>query len=98
VTEYTEERIRRNNEVFRETNERIHADVGKRDHELQQLPFLCECPVEDCVEVIPLTEEQYAAVRANPSHYVTIAGHEESEKPVGRVVARNDGYVIVEKA
>ena len=97
MTEYTVERIRRNNEVFRAANERIRAAVETREHELEEIPFLCECPVEDCVEVIKLTEEQYTALRQNPSHYMTVAGHEASEKPLGHVVARNDGYVVVEK-
>ena len=43
------------------------------------------------------TENEYAAVRANPRHYFTAPGHEEAEKPVGQVVSREDGYVVVEK-
>jgi hypothetical protein len=97
VAERTTERIQRNNEIFREANEGIRKAARKYNHELEQIPFLCECPVEDCVDVIPLTEEQYAAVRANPRHYMTVVGHEAFEAPVGEVVARNDGYVIVEK-
>ena len=98
MAEYTEERIRRNNDVFRQTNERIRGAVEKYDHGLEQIPFLCECPVEDCVEIIRLTEQQYADLRANPSHYMTVSGHEDREKPVGRVVARKDGYVVIDKA
>lgn len=98
MKEYTAERIQRNNRVFRGANERIHAAVGEYEHGLEQLPFLCECPVEDCVEVIRLTEEEYAAIRSNPNLYVTALGHESAEKPVGRIVARRDGYVVVEKS
>jgi hypothetical protein len=97
VSQQTDERIRQNNEVFRQANERIRRSAGKYDHELEKIPFLCECPVEDCVEVIPLTEDQYAAIRANPHHFMTAVGHEAAEAPVGEVVARNDGYVVVEK-
>ena len=97
MSERTVERIRHNNEVFREANEAIRSSVEKYDHELAQIPFLCECPVEDCVEIIRLTDEQYAAVRANPSHFMTAVGHEGAEAPAGRVVAQNDGYVVVEK-
>jgi hypothetical protein len=97
VAERTEERIQHNNHVFREANERIQAAAAEYDHELEEIPFLCECPVEDCVEIIRLTEEEYAAVRADPRHYITAVGHETAEEPVGQVVSRNGGYVVVEK-
>jgi hypothetical protein len=97
VADLTVERIERNNAVFREANERIHAAATAHDHRLEQIPFLCECPVEDCVEIVRLTEEEYDAVRADPNHYVTAVGHEGAEAPVGRVVSRQDGYVVVEK-
>ena len=93
----TVERIRHNNEVFREANEGIRSSVEKYDYQVGQIPFLCECPVEDCMEIIRLTDEQYAAVRANPNHFMTAVGHEVAEAPAGRVVAQNDGYVVVEK-
>jgi hypothetical protein len=71
--------------------------VRQYDHGVERIPFLCECPVEDCVEIVPLTEEQYAGVRADPRHYLTAVGHETAEIPVGRVVGRTTGYVVVEK-
>lgn len=93
----TNERIQHNNDVFREANQRIHDAAQKHDHDLEQIPFLCECPVEDCVEVIQLTEAQYRSIRANSSHYMTAVGHEGAEAPLGQVVSRNDSYVVVEK-
>jgi hypothetical protein len=92
-----EARIQRNNDTFREANERIHHAAERFEHELEQIPFLCECPVEDCVEVIRLTEREYSDVRADPHHYITAPGHESAEAPVGEVVSRNDGYVVVRK-
>jgi hypothetical protein len=97
VSERTVEQIKRNNEVFRQANEGIRQAVERYDHRLELIPFLCECPVEDCVEVISLTQEDYEAVRADPNHYVTAVGHEGAEAPIGHVVSRNDGYVVVEK-
>jgi hypothetical protein len=97
VAEHTIERIEHNNAVFREANDRIHTAARAHDHELERIPFLCEYPVENCLEVVQLTENEYAAVRANPRHYFTAPGHEEAEKPVGQVVSRADGYVVVEK-
>jgi hypothetical protein len=97
VPDLTARRIHRNNRIFREANERIHEAVGRYDHEVERVPFLCECPVEDCVELVPLTQEQYAAVRADPGHYLTVVGHEGNDEPVGRVISRNGHYVVVEK-
>jgi hypothetical protein len=93
----TAERIEHNNGVFKQANERIRDAALEYHHALERIPFLCECPVEDCVEIIRLTEAEYGRVRSDPHHFITAVGHEENERPVGEVVARNDGYVIVEK-
>jgi hypothetical protein len=98
VSDHNSERIRTNNKRFREANETIRGRADELGVEMERLPFLCECPVEDCVEILPLTRAEYAAVRENPNHFMTAVGHEENEQPVGEVVARNDGYVVVEKA
>lgn len=97
MAQYTTERIKRNNEVFRGANQRIQTAAETYDHELERIPFLCECPVEDCFEVVRLSEDDYADVRANPRYFITAPGHEVAEKPVGRVVAQRNGYVVVEK-
>jgi hypothetical protein len=97
VDERTVARIERNNQTFRDANERIHDAAQEHNHDMERIPFLCECPVEDCVQILRLTDEQYSAVRADPNHYVTAPGHEAIETLVGDVVSRNDGYVVVRK-
>jgi hypothetical protein len=97
VADRTAERIQRNNAVFREANERIRDAAASYAHEIDRLPFLCECPVEDCVEVIRLTQAEYSDLRADPTHFMTVVGHEGAEQPVGKVVARADGYIVVAK-
>jgi hypothetical protein len=91
------ERIRANNKRFREANETIRERADALGVEMQRIPFLCECPVESCVDIVQLTRAEYATVREHPRHFITAVGHEEAEKPAAEVVARNDGYVIVEK-
>lgn len=91
------ERIKANNKRFREANETIRDRADELGAELDRIPFLCECPVEDCVEILRLTRAEYSAIREDPTHFMTAVGHEEREKPVGEVVARNDGYVVIEK-
>jgi hypothetical protein len=98
VANLTSDRIERNNNIFRDANESIREAARRYDHSLEKIPFLCECPVEDCLEIVLLTEEEYAAIRADPHHYMTAVGHEEAEKPVGRVIARRDRYIVIDKS
>ena|SRR5437660_7711139 len=91
------ERIKANNARFRDANERIRGRADELGVEMERIPFLCECPVEECVEIVHLTRGEYAAVRENPTRFMTAVGHEAAEEPVGEVVARRDGYVVVEK-
>jgi hypothetical protein len=91
------ERIVRNNYTFREANEQISARADEYDAPIEQIPFLCECPVPACTEVVRLTLAEYADVRANPAHFFTAPGHEQADAIVGHVVSRRNGYVVVEK-
>jgi hypothetical protein len=97
VSERTAERIQRNNGIFREANERIREAADAYEHELETVPFLCECPVEDCFEIVRMPRDDYARIRRDPSLYVTAVGHESAEKPVGDVVGREDGYIVIQK-
>jgi hypothetical protein len=93
----TRQRIAKNNLTFREANEQINAKAAEYRAPLERIPFLCECPREDCTAIVRLTEDEYQRVRNEPTHFLTTDGHEEAEKPVGQVVSREDGYVIVSK-
>jgi hypothetical protein len=97
MTDLSEERIAKNNATFREANEKIRARATEYDPPMERLPFICECASEECVQIIRLTSAEYAAVRANPAHFLTAEGHEKAEEPPGHVVSREDGYVVVEK-
>jgi hypothetical protein len=97
VSDASTERIKANNATFREANERISSRAQELGAALERIPFICECPVEDCVEIVHLTPAQYGEVRKNPSWYMTAEGHEAADAPVAEVVVRNDGYVVVEK-
>jgi hypothetical protein len=96
--ETREQRIVRNNATFRAANEKIHAKADEYNARLERIPFLCECPRPDCVEILRLTPDEYKKVRANPAHFFTVSGHEDAEAPVGRVVSERDRYVIIEKS
>jgi hypothetical protein len=92
-----QERIAKNNTIFREANEKIRAKADEYDAPMERIPFLCECPRPDCTELVRLTLSEYSRIRSNGAHFVTLPGHEEADLPVAKVVSREDGYVIVEK-
>ena len=91
------ERIARNNYTFREANEKIRARAAEYDAPIERIPFLCECPVPTCTEVLRLTIAEYSGVRAHPDHFFTVPGHEQADADVAHVVSREEGYVVVEK-
>ena len=97
MSETTEGRIGKNTRTFREANERIRARAEEYSAPLERLPFLCECPRQDCIEIVRLTRPEYASVRSNPRHFFTVPGHEAVEEQVGRVIAQERAYVVVEK-
>jgi len=97
VNDSVRERIVKNNYTFREANEQIRAKADEYDAPVERVPFLCECPVPSCTEILRLTLAEYEDVRANPRHFFTAPGHEQADAPVGHVVSRESDYVIVEK-
>jgi len=92
-----EQRIVANNRTFRDANERIKATSDEYGEPLERIPFLCECPMEDCMEILRLTAAEYSGIRANPARFFTLPDHAKADAAVGRVVSHEAGYVIVEK-
>jgi hypothetical protein len=92
-----EERIARNNAQFREANEVIRAKADQEHVAMATIPFLCECPREDCRDLAPMSLDDYANVRSHPAHFINAPGHEGAEGPDSVVVQRADSYVVVEK-
>jgi hypothetical protein len=93
-----EQRRARNEALFREVNERIvelETDLtGDREDSLL-IGFVCECPREDCGEMIEVTRGQYEAVRDNPRRFLVLPGHEDAE--IAHVIDRHSSYLVVEK-
>ena len=88
------ERAARNEEVFRQINERI--DEGAEQHHVTStLPFHCECGDLTCTETIELDLSTYDRIAAHPLHFVVKPEHRIEE--IERVVAHHESYCIVEK-
>ena len=90
----TEERLARNEALFREMNEAINGLAERLDSGMEQ-GFVCECSDTSCAEHISLTLGEYEAVRADPSRFVLAPGHVIPE--LETVVAHDADHVVVEK-
>jgi hypothetical protein len=95
----SEERIARNEALFREFNERVE-DVAEtfdlRDEgDSLRIGFVCECGNLDCLERLDLTRAAYEEVRSDAKRFVVAPGHEDMK--IARVLAHEEGYLVVEK-
>ena len=96
----TAQRVAENQSTFRAANEEIEAAARAMAPDLPRVPFICECPETTCTRITRLRPEEYRAVRSDPTHFVVIPGHEVCEvegEQVARVIAREDGYTVMEK-
>ena len=92
-----ETRLARNEVLYREANERV-AEVVEQfpEGEAQsRVEFICECGAADCREPITATLAEYEAIRAEPTHFAVLPGHELPE--IERIVERHSAYLVVEK-
>jgi hypothetical protein len=95
VTE-REERLARNEVLFRDLNERM-KEIGATIalEEPEALELFCECGRSDCVAKLTISTDAYERVRANPERFIVAVGHDAQE--VEEVVEQHNGYWIVEK-
>jgi hypothetical protein len=88
------QRRARNEEIFRDVNERI--EQGAEQHGVEgPLPFHCECGRGSCVGTIEIAPPVYERVVRERYRFVLIPGHEDAA--IERVVERRPEFVVVEK-
>ena len=85
-----------NESVFRDANEQIESRARELEFP-RPVPFLCECGDAGCHAIVPLSFEEYEAVRSEPSRFFVAPGHEAAEGASGRVIERHEAYVVLEK-
>jgi hypothetical protein len=88
-----EVRIGTTEAIFRSVNERIAESASRFDAE--DAEFLCECDDRACTHRVPASLEDYERVRAEPTRFLLVPGHENER--VERVVSRRPRAAIVEK-
>jgi hypothetical protein len=87
-------RIAANEAAFREINEAIQRGQWPGE-ERTPVAFRCECAQLGCNQLIELTPSAYEDVRTHGRRFIVADGHELPEAET--VVARETGYVVVEK-
>lgn len=86
-----DERVARNEVTFRRVNEGIEEGRNEREG---LVPFICECGVLRCTEVIQLTLHEYERVRADPRCFVAACGHVTD---ADETVHEYDRYWVIRK-
>ena len=87
-----EERIAKNEALFREVNERIQEVTEDR---LPSFEVVCECGDRDCHETVEVSTDDYSRVRDEPTHFLVVPGHEIPD--VETVISSTESFNVVEK-
>lgn len=90
-----DERIAKNEAVFRAANSEIERAEEADPSADGVLEVLCECGQEGCSGVISLTLAEYDGVRSQDDRFVVLEGHESPD--IERIVERRTGYNVVDK-
>jgi len=93
------DRLAMNEALFRDINERINEGSMRLQpfdgDEPRYWLFVCECASAACVDHIEVTKEEYEEVRADPTHFAVLPGHENPD--LETVAWRTERFVVVEK-
>lgn len=88
-----EERVGRNEAIFREVNERIVEVGGELD--VSRLAIVCECADAVCAAVIEIRVPDFRRAREEAAAFIVIPEHVLAA--VEDVVFAGDGFVFVRK-
>lgn len=95
-------RIARAESLFRDVNERI-AETAKRLG-AEHAEFVCECADTGCSEHLQARLDEYEEVRADPTRFLVVPGHEEpsyesvEEREADHHVVAKDKDLRIEQA
>ena len=89
------ERIARNENAFRDLNERLEANVHRGQTEPDYAGFVCECGDGDCDTTLRVPLKSYESIRQDDGQFIVVPGHELPDTE--DVVNEGDGYSVVRK-
>jgi hypothetical protein len=87
--------LAKNEELFRNVNERIETLSRTVAEDDSMMEYLCECDRRDCYDRVKATRSEYEVVRAESTHFIVLPGHEDAR--VERVIFSNERFLTVEK-
>jgi hypothetical protein len=87
--------LAKNEELFRNVNERIEEISAGVPRDQPLLEFLCECDRNGCEEKIHAARAEYESIRADPTHFIVLPGHEDPR--VERIITSTERFTVVEK-
>jgi hypothetical protein len=90
-----EERLVRNELLFRELNETIDAVAHAQGSDAHVFEFVCECSNIDCTLSLPLTLEVYEDTRGAPDLFLVAPGHDLPE--IEDVIREGEDFQVVRK-
>jgi hypothetical protein len=93
--DHRQERIGKNETLFREVNERVEELNEALQATTEVMQLLCECGDEACFDRIDMTIPEYEALRQEPTHFAVKPGHEVGD--VEQVLERTERYWVVRK-
>ena len=90
-----EERLARNEALFREVNERVRAIAAVHGDDDHIYEFYCECSNVDCTFQLRATLAEYESVRAEGNRFLIAPSHSLPEIEI--VIEKRDAWWMVEK-
>jgi hypothetical protein len=90
-----DERLARNEALFRAANERMAGWEDSHAADARE-SYFCECANPECREKVSLRRADYESVRSNALHFFIVEGHEFPE--IEKVIEQNEGWSVIEKA
>jgi hypothetical protein len=94
MAEDEQQRIARNESIFRNVNEAIESGHWPGE-DATPLAFRCECGRLGCSRLIEITVGDYERVRAHARRFLIVCDHDISKAET--VVETHADYVVVEK-
>jgi hypothetical protein len=88
-------RIGQNEALFRQINENLEDLNAAFASVTGTFEIVCECGAISCVERIVIDPATYERLRANPTWFAVVTGHDIPD--VESIVERHEGYDFVEK-
>jgi hypothetical protein len=94
MNEGLQQRIGRNESVFRDVNDAIEQGRWPGEEE-RAVAFRCECGRLGCNRLIEISLGEYRRVRAHPRRFFVVVDHDIPEAET--IVETHERYVVVEK-